>query len=86
MTPDEVVFWLPAYAAIVAGDALLGGPGGLRLQPPAWVEGDYGSFVAGVGALFELPVERILPSHGAPVLERGREALAHAHQSAATAR
>jgi hypothetical protein len=81
---EEVVFWLPAYAALVAGDALLGGPGGLRLQPPDWLEGDYPAFVAAMGGLLELPVERVLPSHGQAVLEHGHEALAHAHHSAAT--
>lgn len=82
---EEAVYWLPAYAALVAGDALLGGPDGLRLQPPEWLEGDYQAFVAAVGGLLELPVERVLPSHGEPVLHGAREALAHAHQSAATA-
>lgn len=82
---EEVVYWLPAYAALVAGDALLGGPGGLRLQPPEWLEGDYPAFVEAVGRLLELPVERVLTSHGEPALDRGREALAQAHQSAATA-
>lgn len=82
---EEVVFWLPGYGALVAGDALLGGPGGLRLQPPDWLEGDYPAFVAAVGGLLELPVERVLPSHGEPVLDGAREALAHAHRSAETA-
>ena len=81
---EEVVYWLPAYAALVAGDALLGGPDELRLQPPDWLEGDYPAFVAAMGNLLELPVERVLPSHGEPVLDRAREALAHAHHSAAT--
>jgi glyoxylase-like metal-dependent hydrolase (beta-lactamase superfamily II) len=81
---EEVVYWLPSYATLVAGDALVGGPGGLRLQPPEWLDGDYPSFVAAVGRLLELPVERVLPSHGQAVLERGREALVHAHHSAAT--
>jgi glyoxylase-like metal-dependent hydrolase (beta-lactamase superfamily II) len=81
---EEVVYWLPAHAALVAGDALLGGPEGLRLQPPDWLDGDYPAFVAAVGGLLELPVERVLPSHGEPVLEHAREALAHAHHSAAT--
>lgn len=81
---EEVVYWLPSHATLVAGDALLGGSGGLRLQPPDWLDGDYTGFVAAVGRLLDLPVERVLPSHGPAVVERGREALAHAHQSAAT--
>lgn len=81
---EEVVYWLAVYSALVAGDALLGGPDGLRLQPPEWLDGDYPAFVAAVGGLLELPVERVLPSHGPAVVEQGREALAHAHHSAAT--
>lgn len=81
---EEIVYWIPAHATLVAGDAVLGGPDGLRLQPPEWLEGDYPAFVAAVGGLLELPVERVLPSHGQAVVEGGREALAHAHHSAAT--
>lgn len=81
---EEVVYWIPARATLVAGDTLLGGPDGLRLQPPEWLEGDYPAFVEAVGGLLELPVERVLPSHGEAVLEGALEALAHAHHSAAT--
>jgi glyoxylase-like metal-dependent hydrolase (beta-lactamase superfamily II) len=81
---EEMVVWLPAYATLVAGDALLEGPDGLRLQPPDWLEGDYQAFVEAMGRLLELPVERVLPSHGTAVLEGAHEALAHAHHSAAT--
>ncbi len=81
---EEAVFWIPAHGALVAGDALLGTGDGLRLQPPDWLDGDYPAFVEAVGTLRDLPVELVLPSHGPPVLERGSEALAHAHHVAAT--
>jgi glyoxylase-like metal-dependent hydrolase (beta-lactamase superfamily II) len=81
---EEVVCWLPSHGTLVAGDALLGGPDGLRLQPPEWLDGDYPAFVEAVAGLLELPVERVLPSHGDAVVEDARAALAHAHHSAAT--
>lgn len=77
----EVVFWLPRFATLVPGDALLGdGSGGIRLCPPSWLpEGKtLADLAQALRPLLELPVERVLVSHGEPVLERGREALAAA--------
>lgn len=74
----EIVYWLEPYAAIVPGDVLLGADdGGVRVCPDSWLDGvDPGVLRASLQPLLELPVERILVSHGAPVLEGGREALA----------
>lgn len=74
----EVVYWLPAHAAIVAGEVFHGRPDGLRIAPDpylvsredlyAWLEG-----------LDRLPVARVLPTHGPPavdgpdVIRRARE-------------
>lgn len=85
VAPDEDVFWIPDHGALVIGDALLDTPEGLRLQPAEWVEGDYRAFVAAMQDLTRLPIEHLLPSHGEPVLANGREALAQAHSSSATA-
>lgn len=80
----EVAFWLAEHRALVCGDRLLGAPGGgLRLCPQSWL-GYLGTGLttAGLGELLrpllELPVERVVVSHGEPVLSDGRAALAEA--------
>jgi glyoxylase-like metal-dependent hydrolase (beta-lactamase superfamily II) len=78
---DERVFWLAQHRALVVGDVLLGADGGLRVCPASWItrEGDHPEeFLASLRGLLELPIERVLVSHGEPVLENGREALARA--------
>ena len=77
----EVVFWLPAHAALVPGDVLLGdAAGGIRLCPESWLPTGVGhaELRDALAPLLELPVERVLVSHGEPVLENGREALVRA--------
>jgi glyoxylase-like metal-dependent hydrolase (beta-lactamase superfamily II) len=77
----EVVFWLPEHGAVVPGDALLGdGAGGIRLCPQSWLpEGRTQADLAdSLRPLLDLPVRRILLSHGEPVLGDGRAALAAA--------
>jgi hypothetical protein len=78
----EAVFWLPGAAALVVGDCVLGdGAGGLTLCPESWLEGvrpDRRGLAILLGTLLELPIERVLTSHGAPVLRGGRAALASA--------
>jgi glyoxylase-like metal-dependent hydrolase (beta-lactamase superfamily II) len=71
----EVVFWLPQQRALAVGDVLLGGP--LRLCPRSWLpkELDHEGLKAGLRRLLDLPVERLLVSHGEPVLDGGRDAL-----------
>jgi len=78
---EETIVWLPEPQALVPGDRIIGAPGGgLRLCPQSWL---------GLGAerptvdemrellrpLLDLPVERVVVSHGAPVLADGRDAL-----------
>lgn len=77
----ETMFWLPRVRTLVPGDRLLGdGDGGVRLCPDSWLRYLKGS-IDGIGLrvllapLLDLPVERILTSHGEPVLSDGREAL-----------
>jgi hypothetical protein len=76
----EVVYWLEPYAAIVPGDVLLGADGGgVTVLPDSWLEGASGEAVrASLQPLLELPIERILVSHGEPVLADGHGALARA--------
>jgi hypothetical protein len=81
---DETDYWLEDHGALVVGDRLLGiGGGGLRLCPQSWLRYIDGSptlddLRAALRPWLELPVELVLVSHGEPVLERGRHALAAA--------
>jgi hypothetical protein len=82
----ETMFWLPAHAALVPGDRLLGfgaDDTGLRVCPDSWLRylesGITGRELrAELRRLLELPIELVLVSHGEPVLAGGREALGRA--------
>jgi hypothetical protein len=78
---SEVVFWIPEHRALIAGDVLLGdGSGGVRMCPESWLPEKTGhrELAESLEPLLELPVQRILVSHGEPVLENGRRALSAA--------
>jgi glyoxylase-like metal-dependent hydrolase (beta-lactamase superfamily II) len=78
---DEALFWIPEHRALVAGDVLIGtGGGGVRRCPDSWLPDGVSpaAFREALLPLLELPIERILVSHGEPVLGDGREALAEA--------
>jgi hypothetical protein len=83
----ETILWLPAVAALVPGDRVLGAPGGgLQLCPETWLERvtvDRPGLARLLRPLIELPIERVLVSHGEPVLRDGRAALARAIAEAA---
>ena len=75
----EVVFWIPAHRALVPGDVILGAEeGGLRLCPASWLpeKTSLDQLRKSLRPLLELPVERVLVSHGEPVLAGGHDALA----------
>lgn len=77
----EVVYWIPKHRTLVPGDVLLGdGSGGLRMCPESWLPERVGhvELAASLRPLLELPVDRVLVSHGEPVLRRARAALASA--------
>lgn len=77
----EVLFWLPDHRSLVAGDALIGSEGGgVRLCPASWLPAGTtpADLARALRPLLDLPVERLLLSHGEPVLEGAREALAAA--------
>lgn len=77
----EVVYWLPAHRALVPGDVLLGGgQERVRVCPASWLPRTTSRAVlaASLRPLLELPLRRILLSHGRPVLAGAREALAAA--------
>ncbi|HET7744850.1 MAG TPA: MBL fold metallo-hydrolase [Gaiellaceae bacterium] len=76
---NEVVYWLARERAVVPGDVLLGGDAGaVRMCPESWLPKSTGhaELAESLAPLLDLPVERVLVSHGEPVLENGREALA----------
>jgi hypothetical protein len=82
----ETVYWLPAAAALVFGDSLIGGaPGEVRVCPESWLDEvrvDRPGLARLMARLLELPVERLLVSHGEPILHDGRAALARALKEA----
>ena len=81
----EVAYWLPKQRALVVGDVLLGAGAKprstddpLRLCPAGWLGArTHADLRASLAPLLDLPVERVLPSHGAPVLENARAELEH---------
>ncbi len=79
---DETMFWLPGHRALVPGDRIIGSDaGGIRLCPDSWLEYlkpplTQVELRALLRPLLDLPVERILVSHGAPLLSGGAGALA----------
>jgi glyoxylase-like metal-dependent hydrolase (beta-lactamase superfamily II) len=82
---SEVVYWIPEHRAIVTGDVILGdGDGGLRLCPESWTPtaGGHPAWRKNLAPLLDLPVERVLVSHGEPVLKNGKAALAPLFRSA----
>ena len=77
---DETLWWLPEHATLVAGDVLVGADGGIEVCPDSWLDerSSHASIRAALAPLLELPLERVIVSHGEPVLGDGRAALAHA--------
>jgi glyoxylase-like metal-dependent hydrolase (beta-lactamase superfamily II) len=79
----EVVFWLPEQRAVAVGDVLLGAGAKpratsepLRLCPARWLgKASHDDLRASLRPLLELPVQRVLVSHGDPVLRAGKRAL-----------
>jgi hypothetical protein len=82
----EVVYWLPDQRAVVVGDVLLGAGAKpratsdpLRLCPERWLgKGTHDDLRRSLRPLLDLPVERVLVSHGDPILSGGKHALASA--------
>ncbi len=78
----ETMFWLPAVESLVPGDRLIGAPDGrLQVCPQSWlaeVHVNRPGLVELLRPLVDLPIERVLVSHGEPVLRNGRAALVRA--------
>jgi glyoxylase-like metal-dependent hydrolase (beta-lactamase superfamily II) len=81
---SEVVYWLPEQRSVAVGDVLLGAGAKpkatsepLRLCPERWLgDANYKKLRKSLQPLLELPLQRILLSHGDPVLTGGKDALA----------
>ncbi len=81
---SEVAYWLPDQRAVAVGDVLLGAdakprPTGdaLRLCPAGWLgKQTHDDLCESLRPMLDLPLERVLVSHGKPVLTGGRQALA----------
>lgn len=74
----EVVYWIGEHGTLVPGDVLLGdGSGGVRMCPESWLPASkkHVDLSASLRPLLDLPLERILVSHGKPVLSGARDAL-----------
>lgn len=81
----ERPLWLPSHQAVAFGDAVIVTPAG---EPRVWADGEdldeqrlafyRGPFAASFAPLLEQPIERLLISHGEPVLLNGAEALTKA--------
>jgi hypothetical protein len=87
----ETMFWLSRQRALIPGDRILGAAGGLRLCPESWLRYlPSGLTLSGLRELLrpllELPIERVVVSHGEPVLADGHAALAEALAPEALAR
>lgn len=80
---SEVVLWAGRFRALITGDALLGDGErgqGLHACPASWLPAstDLGELRASLRPALELPVELVLPGHGAPILAGAAPALAAA--------
>jgi hypothetical protein len=71
----ETLFWLPEQRTLVAGDVLTGTAGGVRLRDEWLGSVDPRRIRAALREELNLPIERVLPGHGAPVLSGGRAAV-----------
>ncbi len=82
----ETLYWLPGAQTLVTGDTVLGTEGGLSVCPQSWLDDvrvNRGELAELLRPLLALPIERVLVSHGEPVLSGGRAALLHAVAEAA---
>jgi hypothetical protein len=88
----ETLVWLAGLRTLIPGDSILGtGRGRLRLCPESWLESAPGRVTLAdlrdrLSTLLTLPIERVLVSHGEPVLTGGSDALARALEAASPAR
>lgn len=79
-----LAYWLPEQRALVVGDVLLGAGAKsratedpLRLCPERWLgKATHDDLRTSLRPLLELPIERVLVSHGHPVVVNAKRELA----------
>ncbi|MDX6511872.1 MAG: Metallo-beta-lactamase superfamily [Gaiellaceae bacterium] len=76
-----VAFFIPEHRTLVPGDILSGTGGSLHVDGSAY-EPDPQAYLASLPPLLDLPIERVLVSHGEPVLSDGLAAIRVALDSA----
>jgi hypothetical protein len=81
----EAVLWEATTSSLIVGDVLLGKDGGLVICPGGWLpEGvDRHDMATALTPMLDLPLQRVLVSHGEPVLAQARTALQRAIVEAA---
>jgi glyoxylase-like metal-dependent hydrolase (beta-lactamase superfamily II) len=81
----EAILWDPASSSLIVGDVLLGKDGGVEICPAGWLpEGvERQDMATALTPMLDLPLQRILVSHGEPVLAKARAALQRAIVEAA---
>jgi glyoxylase-like metal-dependent hydrolase (beta-lactamase superfamily II) len=78
---EEAFLWVEEHGALVSCDVLMGDENGaLRLCPESWFdEGwNHARLRETLRPLLDLPVELVLPTHGEPIVDGARDALARA--------
>ena len=65
--PNDTVLWIDSHRTVLSGDTLADFGRGLEIVP-GWLRDGVprGQVVEGLRPLLELPVEHVLPTHGAP--------------------
>jgi hypothetical protein len=77
----EIPFEIPSHNALAVGDRLLEIDGELRFWPPRLTDSDRDrdwyeqEFLPAMHALVQLPIDRVLVTHGRPALDEGGDAL-----------
>ena len=81
----EAVLWEAASSSLIVGDVLLGKNGGLEICPVGWLPEGVGrqDMATALTPMLDLPLQRVVVSHGEPVLAKGRTALQRAIVEAA---
>ena len=67
MEPNDLVLWIEGQGALIAGDTLIDRGNGLEF-PADWANKGVPpeQIMASLQPLLDLPVELVLPTHGAP--------------------
>ncbi len=73
----QVALFLPRHRALVTAEVLARAHGALSVRPSLELR-DRARLISCLDLLLELPIEIVLPAHGEPILEHGRDVVAAA--------